>query len=142
LDFNQTVAGVSLSHVYQRTGIPLAQVLSPYQGQIRATVSATSRASALAIVANVRKQYQACLAAYAAEAKYEADLNAYEAFKAAYRKQWHNLKVQRTSEGKVIARPPKFGETQPSTPAGCPGPGHPLARSSPLADGPGCLSRW
>src|SRR5207245_10119089 len=70
---NQTVAGVSLSHVSQRTDIPLAQVPSPQQGLIRATVSATNRASALAIVENVRRQYEACLAAYAAQAKYTKD---------------------------------------------------------------------
>ena len=119
---NQSVAGVSLSHVYQRTGIPLAGVPSPYQGQIRATVAATSRASALTIVANVRKQYQACLAAYAAQAKYQADLSKYNAAKAAYKKKWGNLKVQRTSKGKVRATPPSFNETQPTTPPGCPGP--------------------
>jgi len=119
---NQTVAGVSLSHVYHRTDIPLAQVPSPYQGEIRATVSATNRASALAIVARVLKQYQACLAAYAAEAKYQADLKAYEAKKAAYKKKWGSLKVQRTSKGKVRATPPSFNETQPTTPPGCPGP--------------------
>jgi serine/threonine protein phosphatase PrpC len=119
---NQSVAGVSLSHVYQRTGIPLAGVPSPYQGQIRGTVSATSRASALAIVANVRRQYQNCLNAYAAMAKYRTDRAKYETEKAAYQKKWGNLKVQRTSKGKVRARPPSFTETQPTTPPGCPGP--------------------
>jgi len=94
--------------VYQRTNIPLAQVPAPYQGQLRATVSATSRDSALVIVANVRKRYEACLAAYAAEAKYEADLHRYNAAK-----------------GKAIARPPKFTEIQPTTPWGCPAPGTP-----------------
>ena len=118
----KTVAGVGLSHVYQRTNIPLAQVPSPYQGQIRATVPATSRASALAILAHVRKQYQACQAAYRAEGNYQANLDRYNAAKAAYRKKWHNLKVQRTSNGEVIARPPKFTKIQPTTPAGCPGP--------------------
>ena len=119
---NQTVAGVSLSHVYQRTGIPVAQVPSPQRGLISATVAATSRASALRIVANVRNQYQACLTAYAAQAKYQADLSKYNAAKAAYKKKWGSLKVQRTSKGKVRATPPSFNETQPTPPAGCPGP--------------------
>src|SRR5207248_11429476 len=118
---NQSVAGVSLSHVYQRTGIPLAQVPSPYQGQIRATVAATSRASALAIVANVRKQYQACLAAYQAEAKYQADLKTYNAAKAAYKKKWGDLKPHRLPKNGGTVHPPSFNETQPTTPSGCPG---------------------
>src|SRR5215471_16431168 len=119
---NQSVAGVNLSHADQRTSIPLAGVPAPYQAQIRATVSATSRSSALAIVANIRKQYQDCLAAYAAMQKYNNDLRHYKALKAAYLKRWHSLKVQHTSKGKVKARPPTFTEAQPTIPAGCPGP--------------------
>jgi serine/threonine protein phosphatase PrpC len=119
---NQSVVGVHLSHVYQRTGIPLAGVPSPDQGQIRATVSATSRSNALAIVANIRKDYQNCLNAYAAEKKYNDALTKYKAAKAAYLKKWGNLKVQRTSKGRVRAKPPKFTESQPPVPAGCPGP--------------------
>jgi PPM family protein phosphatase len=119
---NQAVAGVNLSHVYQRTDIPLAGVPSPYRGQIQGTVSATSRASALAIVANVRKQYENCLAAYAAQNKYNTDLAKYKAAKAAYLKKYHSLKVQHSSKGRVTATPPKFSETQPTTPPGCPGP--------------------
>jgi PPM family protein phosphatase len=120
---NQTVAGVNLSHVYQRTDIPLAQVPSPQQGLIRATVSATSRTSALAIVANVRKQYEACLAAYAAEAKYQTDLAKYNAAKAAYKKKWGDLKPHKLLKNRGTAHPPApFKETQPTRPPGCPGP--------------------
>jgi PPM family protein phosphatase len=119
---NQSVLGIHLSHVYQRTSIPLAGVPTTDQGQLRATVSATSRSNALAIVANVRKDYQDCLAAYAAMRKYTKDKANYEAAKAAYQKRYHSLKVQRTSRGKVTARPPSFTETQPTIPAGCPGP--------------------
>jgi protein phosphatase len=119
---NQSVAGVNLSHVYQRTGIPLAGVPSPYQGQIRADVPATSRSSALAIVANVRKQYENCLAAYAAQAKYTSDLNAYKSAKSAYQQKWHDLKPHRLKDRKLVKPPPPFTETQPTTPSGCPGP--------------------
>ena len=119
---NQSVAGINLSHVYQRTNIPLAGVPSPDQGQIRATVSATSRSNALAIVANIRTDYQNCLSAYAAMNKYNTDKSSYEAAVAKYKKKYGNLNVQRTSKGKVTARPPaKFTETQPTIPAGCPG---------------------
>jgi hypothetical protein len=115
------VVGVNLSHVYQRTGIPLAGVPAPYQTQIRSTVSATSRSQALMIVANVRKQYQACLAAYQAEAKYQKDLTAYNAAKAAYKQKWGDLKPHRLPKNRGTVNPPKFKETQPTTPPGCPG---------------------
>jgi hypothetical protein len=118
---NQSVAGVSLSHVYQRTSIPLAGVPSPYQGQIRATVSATSRSSALAIVANIRKQYDNCLAAYAAQARYTSALNAYQSARSAYKKKWHDLKPHKLKDGKLV-KPPTFAQAQPLTPPGCPGP--------------------
>jgi protein phosphatase len=118
---NQSVVGVNLSHVYQRTGIPLAGVPAPYEGQISATVPATSRGQALAIVANVRKQYQDCLTAYAAQAKYSSDLAAYKAVKSAYQNKWHDLKPHRLKDGKLV-KPPAFTETQPTTPPGCPGP--------------------
>jgi PPM family protein phosphatase len=119
---NQTVAGVSLSHVYHRTGIPLAQVPSPQRGLISATVAATSRASALAIVARVRKQYEACQAAYKAQAKYQSDLKSYQTARAAYVKRWGDFKPHRLKDGKLANRP-SFTETQPTTPPGCPGPG-------------------
>jgi PPM family protein phosphatase len=119
---NQTVAGVNLSHVYQRTNIPLAQVPSPQQGLIRATVSATSRASALAIVANVRKQYEACQAADRAEAKYQADLSKYNAEKAAYKKKWGDLQPHKLPKNRGTVHLPKFSEQQPTRPAGCPPP--------------------
>jgi len=119
---NQSVAGINLSHVYQRTDIPLAGVPSPDQGQIKATVSATSRSNALAIVANVRKDYQNCLTAYAAQRKYQTDLASYNAAKAAYKKKWGDLKPHRLPKNRGTVKPPSFTEIQPTIPAGCPGP--------------------
>jgi len=119
---NQSVAGVNLSHVYQRTDIPLAGVPSSDQGTIRASVSASSRGGALAIVANIRNQYQACLTAYAAESKYQSDLSKYKTAQAAYRKKWHDLKPHRLPKNRGTVHPPTFTETQPTIPPGCPGP--------------------
>jgi hypothetical protein len=119
---NQTVAGVNLSHVYQRTGIPLAGVPSPYQGQIQATVSATSRSSALHIVANVRRQYQNCVNAYTAVQRYTAAQTSYKSRLTAYEKRYHTKGDVRL-KGKVIHTPPKPPTgTQPTIPADCPGP--------------------
>ena len=72
-------------------------------------------------MANVRKQYQDCLAAYAAQAKYSSDLAAYKAVKSAYQKKWHDLKPHRLKDRELV-KPPTFTETQPTTPPGCPGP--------------------
>jgi serine/threonine protein phosphatase PrpC len=119
---NQSVAGVNLSHVYQRTDIPLAGVPSTDHGLIEATVSATSHSGALAIVANIRRQYQACLTAYAAESKYQSDLSKYKTAQAAYRKKWHDLKPHRLPKNRGTVHPPTFTETQPTIPPGCPGP--------------------
>jgi protein phosphatase len=123
---NQTVAGVNLSHVYQRTDIPLAQVPSPYQGQIRGTVSATSRSNALAIVANVRNQYQACVTANINLSNYNKKLAAYNKALAAYDKRYHikGAALARNKSGKVIARPPAGKPTgsPPQVPADCPAP--------------------
>jgi hypothetical protein len=119
---NQTVVGVNLSHVYQRTGIPLAGVPSPDSSTIQATTSPGSLAAAQTVVANIRKDYRACLTAYAAQAKYTSDLNAYNSAKSAYQKKWHDLKPHRLKDGKLVKPPPPFTETQPTTPPGCPGP--------------------
>jgi len=119
---NQTVVGIHLSHVYQRTTIPIAGVPSPDQGQIRATVSATNRSGALAIVGNIRKDFQNCVTAYAAVSTYNKDKSRYEAARAAFLKKYHNLKVQHLKGGKTVKPPPPFTETQPTIPAGCPGP--------------------
>ena len=84
---------------------------------------ATSRANALAVVENIRRQYQACLTAYAAQAKYTKDLNTYNAAKAAYKQRWGDLKPHRLSKNRGTVHPPApFTETQPTTPSGCPGP--------------------
>jgi hypothetical protein len=119
---NQSVVGINLSHVHERTGIPISGVPSTDSSTIRATTSPGSLAAAQAVVANIRTDYKNCLAAYKRMSKYNKDLASYKAAKAAYLKKWHNLKVQRTAKGKVRARPPTFTETPPPIPTGCPGP--------------------
>jgi hypothetical protein len=120
---NQSVVGINLSHVHQRTDIPLSGVPSPDSGTIRATVSASSLAAAQTVVNNIRKDYENCLSAYAAMHRYTIARNKYETARNAYSKKYGNAKVQRSRKGKIIATPPKFTMTQPTVPAGCPGPG-------------------
>jgi protein phosphatase len=120
---NQSVAGINLSHVHDRTDIPISGVPSPDSSTIRATVSASSLAAAQTIVSNIRKDYQNCLAAYTAKRQYDAAQARYRTALHAYVKKYGNAKVQRTAKGKIKATPPpKPTGTPPTIPAGCPGP--------------------
>jgi hypothetical protein len=119
---NQTVAGVRLSHVYHRTGIPLAEVPTSYQSSIRATTSPGSLSQAEATLANIRTAYQTCKSDIAnlqtwnsAEAKYRTAL-------ADYKKKWKKTGVV-VRKRKVIAKPPKPPQgSQPQVPSDCPTP--------------------
>jgi hypothetical protein len=89
-------------------------------------VSATSRSNALAIVANVRNQYQACVTANVNLSNYNKKLAAYNKALAAYDKRYHikGAALARNKSGKVIARPPAGKPTgsPPQVPADCPAP--------------------
>ena len=76
---NQRIAGVSLSHPYQQTGILLSQVPSPYQQTVKATDAASSLSSARTIVANVRSAVSTCKQAYLDRQAWVAKDNAYQA---------------------------------------------------------------
>ena len=54
---NQRVLGMSLSHVYRRTGIPMAHVPDNDVTQVRSTITAASLADAQKTVSNIRQQY-------------------------------------------------------------------------------------
>jgi PPM family protein phosphatase len=122
---NDSVLGVHLSHVHQRTGIPLAGVPTTDQGQIRATISATSLASAQSILNNIKAGYQACQDAYAARAKYNGDEQKFRAAVRAYDKKYKVTgdRPVRNSKGKVThtAPVPPHGPA-PTIPSNCPGP--------------------
>ena len=77
---NQHIAGISLSHPYQQTGIKLTQVPPPYQQTVKATDAASSLSSAQAIVANIRSAVTTCQQAYTALGRqWVAKDNAYQA---------------------------------------------------------------
>jgi protein phosphatase len=80
---NQKIAGVSLSHPYQQTGIQLSQVPSPYQQTVKATDTASSLGSARAIVANVQKAVNACRQAYQDRQAWVPKDKAFKAYQAA-----------------------------------------------------------
>jgi serine/threonine protein phosphatase PrpC len=68
---NEQVAGMSLSSVYAKTGIPMSGVPANDARQIQATIMATGLADARSIVLNIRHGYL-CKQAFAATAKWEA----------------------------------------------------------------------
>jgi serine/threonine protein kinase len=80
---NQRIAGVSLSHPYQQTGILLSQVPSAYQQTVKATDAASSLSSARTIVANVRNAVSTCRQAYQDRQAWVVRDNAYQAYKGA-----------------------------------------------------------
>jgi PPM family protein phosphatase len=120
---NQNVAGLDLSHVYQRTGIPLAQLPLPDQSLITATITASSIARARQIVGNIRNDYQACQTAFASLNAYQARIAAYNAALATYKKRYGTTGPVRL-KGRVIHTPPRRpAGTQPTVPSDCPTPG-------------------
>src|ERR1022692_136645 len=68
---NEQVAGMSLSSVYARTGIPMSGVPANDVRQIQATIPATGLANARSIVLNIRHGY-VCQLAFAATARWQA----------------------------------------------------------------------
>jgi serine/threonine protein phosphatase PrpC len=117
---NQSVAGLDLSHVYQQTHIPMAQLPLPDQSLITATITASSLARAQQIVGNIRNDYQACQTAIASLNAYHARIAAYEAALAAYKKQYGTTGPVRR-KGKVIHTPPvRPAGTKPTVPSDCP----------------------
>jgi serine/threonine protein phosphatase PrpC len=69
---NQTLAGLHLSSVYRRTGIPLSGVPVTDVSQIKATIPASNLADAQGIVARIRHRYLTCKNARAAVARWIA----------------------------------------------------------------------
>jgi protein phosphatase len=80
---NQRIAGVSLSHPYQQTGIQLSQVPSPYQQTVKATDTASSLSNARAIVASVQNAVTTCKQAYLQRKAWVVKENLYNAYQAA-----------------------------------------------------------
>ncbi len=74
---NQVIAGYKLSHQYQTTGIPLAQVPSNYQGTVKATDPASSLTAAEQIVSNIRNAVTLCHQQYTALAAWATSVNTY-----------------------------------------------------------------
>ncbi len=115
---DQNVAGLSLSRVYQRTGIPVSQVPVMYQGTIRTTITAQGLGDAQRIVGNIRSGYQKCQQFNAAMSAYQARLSTYHRAIAEYKKKWHTTGPVRI-KGKLVAMPPAAPQ-RPAAQPECP----------------------
>jgi len=111
---NQKVLGMSLSGVYQRTGIALAQVPSNDKAQVRSTVPATSLADARRTVGSIR-QAVACSKYDVAVTAYNSKYATYKTALSAWQQKVAHLKAHQ-------AKPPEpTAPDKPQAPAGgCP----------------------
>jgi PPM family protein phosphatase len=117
---NQTVLGIRLSHVYERTDIPLAGAPTTDQAAIRATIQASSLSAAQATLRNIRTEYQTCQAAYTARAKYNTEYKTYQASLKAYEKKYKTDRPVRSSKGKIAHSPPPKPTAPAPPPSYCP----------------------
>ena len=85
---NQNLAGISLSSLITRTGLPISQVVASNQGMIRQTIPASSLADARTLVGQIQSEVDNCDQKWkalvqwqTAETRYRAELAAYRARK-------------------------------------------------------------
>jgi PPM family protein phosphatase len=106
---NQNLAGISLSSLITRTGLPISQVVASNQAMIRQTIPASSLADAQTLVGQIQSEVDNCDQKWQALVQWQVAENRYKAEVAAYR----------AKKSKV---PPKDNPgAQPPTPdaAGC-----------------------
>jgi hypothetical protein len=114
------VAGLDLSHVYRKSGIPMAKLPLADQSLITATITASSLARAEQIVGNIRNDYQTCQTAIASLNAYQARIAAYNAALAAYKKRFGTIGPVRF-KGKIVhTPPPRPAGAPPTVPSDCP----------------------
>lgn len=119
---NQTVAGIRLSHLYQKTGIPLSELPVTDQQSIRGGfITAASLAAVEQDVTRIRGHYQECHNAFAAQATYRAQYAAYQSKLNAYKKAHRGSTKPVTVKGKLY-KPPVAPRQPAQVPAWCPAP--------------------
>jgi serine/threonine protein phosphatase PrpC len=87
---NVKLAGISMSSVYRRTGIPINQVTTDDRSQLSSTITASSLTDADGIVTNIRTAADNCQRAFQAQQHYQSEQKSYQtalnAYNAAKRK--------------------------------------------------------
>jgi PPM family protein phosphatase len=112
---NQRIAGISLSHPSEQTGIQLAQVPANDRATVMATDAASNLSGARAIVATLRKEVTTCQQAYLARKNWKAKDSAFKANRAA-------AAAARAHHAKPPAAAADPGPEPAQVPAMCPPP--------------------
>ena len=110
---NQKVAGISMSSVYKRTGIPLNQVTTDDRQQIAGTITASSLADANKIVTSIRSGATTCRLDFQAQQRYASAQKTYTQQLSAY------LAAKRR-RGAKAGKPPVAPVKPASLPTNCP----------------------
>jgi PPM family protein phosphatase len=103
---NQKLAGISMSSVYRRTGIPLAEVTTDDRQLVTTTSSVGSLSEATGIVHRISQAAQACKTAAAAQLTYQAADKTYNQQLSAYNKRKHKTGSPPKAPVKPAAIPP------------------------------------
>ncbi len=82
---NQSLAGISLSSVVQRTNLPVTQVVAGNQVMIRQTITASSLAAAQSLVAQIQSGVSSCRQKWQALVRWQAAELTYQRAVAAFR---------------------------------------------------------
>jgi protein phosphatase len=82
---NQNLAGISLSSLITRTGLPISQVVASNQGMIRQTIPASSLADARTLVGQIQSEVDNCDQKWKALVQWQTAETRYQAEVAAYR---------------------------------------------------------
>jgi protein phosphatase len=116
---NQKVAGISLSRVYRRTGIPIANVTTDERDQVQSTITASNLTDATRIVGNIRQGALKCQQAFAAQQQYQTA-------EAAYQKALKAYQAKKGRRGRAPTAPVKPA----APPSNCPQPSGQAGSSS------------
>jgi protein phosphatase len=138
---NQQVAGISLSSVYRRTGIPITQVTVDDRQQVMSTITASSLTDADKIVSSIRQGVQKCQQADAAQQKYQAAKKKYDQRLAAYQALKHKHRADKptapANPGPVPSNCPAGANAAAGGSSGSTGTGSPSSGpASPSTSGP------
>jgi protein phosphatase len=115
---NQSLAGISLSSLVQRTDVPISQVVSGNRGMISQTIPASSLGAAQSVVTDIQTRVAQCHQKYQAVAQWQVAFARYQGAVAAYRA--HRIKV--APKDTLGAQPPTpdAADCAPSTAFGIP----------------------
>jgi PPM family protein phosphatase len=111
---NVKLAGIGMSSVYKRTGIPIDQVTTDDRSQLSSTITASSLTDANSIVTNIRTGADNCQRAFLAQQHYQAAESSYKKALSA----WQAAK--RKHGAKAAGKAPKAPVQPAQVPSICP----------------------